>query len=229
MTPKQVERLNSLGIDWTLCGSEWYSQYDALYSYQLKHGNTHVPQSFMGNPTLSTWVTEQKVAYNIGRLSYPFIRMQTEDRKKKNLLNEIHFCWDEQKESLEEEHSTWGKRFSELVDYKVKHGNCNVPKKYPLNTELESWVKHQRFLYELGCQNKHPSFMNSKGFTKLNELGFSWSTENERRYDNLLESKHEHSNKPLSKKRNLDTCNIKERSSHKKKKKEKKLKKKKKV
>jgi len=222
MTPDQEERLNSLGIDWTKVGNafgtKWYSQYDALYSYQLKHGNTNIPQSFMANPTLSTWVTEQRFAYNCDRLSHNFSTI------KMNLLNEMHFCWDEQKESLEEEHSTWAKRFSELVDYKVKHGNCNVPNKYPLNTELESWVKHQRFLYELGCQNKHPLFMNSKGFTKLKELGFSW-----RRYDILLEDKHEHSNKPLSKKRNLDTCNTKEKSSHKKNKSEKKLKKKKKL
>jgi len=67
--------------------------------------------------------------------------------------------------------------------------------------------------------------MNSKGFTKLDELGFSWSAESGcidklQRYNNLLEGKHEYSRKSLSKKRNLSTCNTKEKSSHKKKKKE---------
>ena len=187
ITLDQAERLNTLGINWVMGSksSEWYSQFDALCSYQLKHGNTNVPQSFKENSTLSVWVREQKLKFKKGEM------MNTE---KINLLNEIYFCWDEQSESLEEEESTlpnlstWKIRFSELADYKLKHGNCDVPDEYPLNSKLELWVKHQRFLYKVGNHNKHPLFMNSRSYTKLNELGFSWSIEsycidNLRRYD----------------------------------------------
>merc|ERR1711957_336922 len=146
---------------------------------------------------------------------------------------------DEQSESPEEEKSTspelstWEIRFSELTDYKRKHGNCNVPDEYPLNPELELWVKHHRFLYKLGCQNKHPLFMNSRSYTKLNELGFSWSIESNcvdklGRYHNLLEVKHKHGDNPISKKRKYGSCNAKEKTSHKKNRKEKNLTKKRK-
>merc|ERR1712238_636179 len=227
VAPDQAERLNTLGFNWdSKTSSKWYLKFDALYSYQIRHGNTNVAQSFKDN----AWVREQRLRIKKGKLT---------DKQKINLLNEIHFYRDEQSESLEEEKSTaqelstWKIRFSELAEYKLKHGNCNVPDEYPLNSELELWVKHQRFLYKLGCQNNHPLFMNSRSYTKLNELGFSWSivsncVDKLRRYHNLLEVKHKHGDYPISKKRDHDSCNAKEKISHKKDRKEKNLKKKRK-
>jgi len=220
LTVDQAERLNTLGINWdTGKSSKWYLQFDALCSYKL-----NVPQSIKKKSALSRWVRKQRSEFKSGKLK---------NNLKFHLLDEIYFCWNEQSESLEEEESpppdlsTWEIRFSELVDYKLKHGNCNVPDEYPLNPELKLWVKHQRFLYKLGCQNEHRLFMNSRSYTKLNELGFSWSIESNcvdklQRYKNLLlEIKHKHDNNPISKKRNLDSCNAKEEGSHKKERKEK--------
>ena len=230
MTPDQAEKLNTLGINWDTGkqkqkSSKWYLQFDALYSYQLKYKNTNVRQSVMENSTISAWVRKQRSEFKIRK---------PKDINKICLLNEIYLCRDEQSESLEEENSfppelsTWEIRFSELADYKLNHGDCNVPDEYPLNSKLGLWVKYQRFLYKLGCgyQNEHPLFMDSRSYTKLNELGFSWSTESNcvdelQRYDNLVENKLKHDDILISRKRNLDSCNAKEKGSHKKERKEK--------
>ena len=40
--------------------------------------------------------------------------------------------------------NVWEKRFRELEEYKAKHGDCNVPSKYP---SLGNWVRRQRVNY----------------------------------------------------------------------------------
>ena len=89
MMPEQVERFNSLGIDLAVRRHKWYSRYDVLYSYQLKHGNTHIPQSFRGNLTLNAWVTEQKLIYDFGRRVFNFDTKQPlrTMRKQRNYRN----------------------------------------------------------------------------------------------------------------------------------------------
>ena len=38
----------------------------------------------------------------------------------------------------------WDVRFKELTAFKLEHGHCNVPQKYPTNKSLGIWVNKQR-------------------------------------------------------------------------------------
>jgi hypothetical protein len=41
----------------------------------------------------------------------------------------------------------WEERFRQLRMYRDEHGHCNVPKTYPENQKLATWVNTQRVLY----------------------------------------------------------------------------------
>ena len=43
---------------------------------------------------------------------------------------------------------TWPKRIEELKKYKIRHGDCNVPKTYKESPNLGQWVVHQRVLWK---------------------------------------------------------------------------------
>ena len=44
---------------------------------------------------------------------------------------------------------SWDESFQLLLDYKQKHGNCNVPYKYEQDPSLYSWVARQRFKMDM--------------------------------------------------------------------------------
>lgn len=49
---------------------------------------------------------------------------------------------------------TWEQRFRELIVYRDRHGNCNVPKSFPENQKLGTWVNTQRNIYAKWAQTK---------------------------------------------------------------------------
>jgi hypothetical protein len=61
----------------------------------------------------------------------------------------------------------WSERFDELVQYKVQHGDCNVPTRWPDNRGLGVWVSNQRQLKKQGKLKPERKRM-------LNEIGFNW-------------------------------------------------------
>jgi hypothetical protein len=60
---------------------------------------------------------------------------------------------------------SWDENFQALVDYKQKHGNCNVPMRYKEDTALGHWVSIQR-------RNKLSMTLEKR--KKLDELEFTW-------------------------------------------------------
>ena len=102
----------------------WEKRFQELVQYKEKHGNCNVPQIYKQNPQLGRWVTEQRTTFD----------SMSEDRKKQ--LKSIGFVLDARTEA-------WEKRFQELVQYKEKHGNCNVPNRCKQNPQLGKWVHYQ--------------------------------------------------------------------------------------
>ena len=99
------------------------------------------------DPTLAEWVRQQRVLMRAHRkqaLPPHSIFCQ----RHINQLNAIGFEW---------EGSEWETMFYQLVEYKDKHGHCNVPIEYE-NLELVVWVKTQR-------ENK----------SQLDLIGFQWN------------------------------------------------------
>jgi hypothetical protein len=88
----------------------------------------------------------------------------------------------------------WNERYSELVEYRNKKGNVNVPYNWPQNRPLSQWVKRQRHQYKLKAENKH-SNLSHKRESLLNSLGFIWDSRAanwEERYQELLAFHREH-------------------------------------
>ena len=69
--------------------------------------------------------------------------------------------------------TTWEDRSSELADYRIIQGNCNVPKNYSENTKLAYWVAYQRQQYCLHVKGK-TSRMTTHRIQALESLGFEW-------------------------------------------------------
>jgi hypothetical protein len=69
----------------------------------------------------------------------------------------------------------WGKRFSDLVEYRNKYGDCLVPLNWPLNPALAHWVKRQRYQHRIKNEGKHSS-MSPERQQALQKLGFTWDS-----------------------------------------------------
>jgi hypothetical protein len=72
------------------------------------------------------------------------------------------------------EGSSWEKRFSELLEFRAKHGHCEVPQNYKENTSLGIWVNKQRMEQKLRIEGKNSS-LNDARLQRLESVGFRWA------------------------------------------------------
>ena len=123
---------------------QWNARFKELLSYRSEHGDCDVPtkQGQLGN-----WAHHQRTAYRAGSLAQDRI-----DR-----LNSIDFKW------ALEELVPWEIRFDQLVQYKAKHGDCNVPQR---QGPLGKWVKNQKYRMSKLTQGR---------IDRLNAIGFEWT------------------------------------------------------
>jgi hypothetical protein len=90
----------------------------------------------------------------------------------------------------------WDTRLDQLKEFKMENGHLLVPRKYPKNPQLGTWVQTQREQYKL-WRNKQPSHMNEERIRKLQCLtGWVWvardRVEWDVRYKELRQYKEEH-------------------------------------
>lgn len=67
----------------------------------------------------------------------------------------------------------WQERFTDLVAYKQRFGNCCVPSQWSENPPLAQWVKRQRYQLKLQKEGQH-STMSVERKMALDKLGFTW-------------------------------------------------------
>ena len=142
----RIDRLNGIGFKWAI--TPWETRLNELVRYKAKHGDCKVPAS---QGQLGSWVLKQRQIYKKGKLPQDRI-----DR-----LSSIGFNW-----TLVERTVPWGTRFCELVQYKAKHGDCNVPRSS--HRQLGKWVDTQRQQYKRGklAQDR---------INRLSGIGFDWT------------------------------------------------------
>lgn len=145
LSEDRIRRIDEIGFDWDHFESQWERTFSKLLAYKMEHGDTNVPQSAT---LLGDWVVLQRQNRRSGRLSEDKIRR----------LNEIGFDWDPLG-------SQWEERFSELVSYKTKHNDTNVPQKWP--SGLGRWIDTQR-------QNRKKGRLSKEKIQRLDEIGFEW-------------------------------------------------------
>lgn len=146
--------------------NRWDEQYASLLKFRKTHGHCSVPHTYKDDLALSRWAKRQRYQYKLKVQDQP--SSMSDERQEK--LESVGFVWDPQT-------SVWETRRQELVEYKKRFGNCDVPCRYEANKKLGTWVKRQRRQYRLYKEGKFSRL--SKGrFATLTEMGFQWECRN---------------------------------------------------
>jgi len=164
LTEVQVKVLEHLHVPLTSRGDDhWNRFYQLLQAYADRHGHVLVPR-LCEIPGLGDWVTDQRRQFKAWKQGQA--TQLTPERRDK--LEAIGFAWQVRNRP------EWEARFSELLDYKRKHGDCKVPQHYKENKALGKWVAKQREQHKLLKKGQH-SFLTPYRLEKLNNVGFVWS------------------------------------------------------
>jgi superfamily II DNA or RNA helicase len=184
ISQEKKEKLNSIGFDWKSevfrdinLDDIWINNYENLIEYVKEYGDANVPARYDKN-SLGTWVVAQRVNKKNGILN----------KAREELLDEIGFNW--------KPRNAFDIFCQELIKFKEKYGNANVPtisKDFP---ELGKWTN--RFRTTLNkAQMASDGSLSYNGFKLtsdqiqiLLELGFVRSvkvTGWEKNYKELLE------------------------------------------
>ena len=163
LSQERVDLLESIGFSWEPIDETWMSRFDELAGFKKGNGDCNVPCS---QGPLGRWVTEQRRLYKKGILS----------QERIELLNSAGFEWVRQEHTqtqlwkLDEQ---WKMKFTELVQYLIEHGNCNVPQK---DRSLGGWVGTQRARSKEGSMFQfRRDYLGSIGFAwKLKRVGNDW-------------------------------------------------------
>jgi len=146
----------------------WNERFEQLKQYKVDHGDCNVPQGWKGNIQLGRWVSSQRSEYHVLKKGRP--SRMTEERLRK--LEGIGFQWS-LRSGTGTPHADWDQRFNELKQYKVDHGDCNVPRGWKGNKQLGHWVGTQRSEYH-SLKRGQPSSMVEERIGKLESIGFQW-------------------------------------------------------
>jgi len=146
---ERAKELEGVGFNWGTCRDKlWEERFNELVVYKMKNVNCNVPQR---QGALGKWVHEQRRFYKKGKLP----------QERATQLGRIGFNWGTRKKNQD---TPWEERFNELVVYKVKNGNCNVPQREGV---LGRWVVTQRKIYK-------KEKLSQERTTQLEGIGFNW-------------------------------------------------------
>jgi hypothetical protein len=146
----EVQRLDTLGFVWDRAVELWERRYSELLAFRKQYGHCNVPDKWPENLSLGIWVGSLRGQKRKNILSLDRVRR----------LEQIGFKW-------KPYDSFWESQFRALVEYKKRHGNCDVPAKWPNDTALANWTGTQRSLRKAGRLAKDR-------IDRLNEVGFVW-------------------------------------------------------
>jgi hypothetical protein len=165
LSADRVRRLDELGFLWNPQDTTWIERFDELVAYKKRFDDCAVPVKWTENPDLGKWVQGQRrLRKNSGVSDGRF-----------KLLNDLGFIWN----PLD---AQWEEMYAELVSYKHRFNNCNVPAQWKENPKFGNWVLHQRSRHRKGK-------LEIDRIRRLNELGFVWSPLDaawEERFDELV-------------------------------------------
>ncbi|MDA9256723.1 Helicase associated domain protein [Pseudomonadales bacterium] len=161
---EKMSMLLSLSFEPTPIASAWSQNYELLREYHSQFGHTTVPRLFtIQEKPLGHWVSTQRAKFQKGILTNAQIK----------LLDNLDFAWNKYE-------AQWLEKFQDLLDYKQKVGDTNVPLGYiSPSGALGTWVQRQKIEKES---------MPPEHLSKLIELDFDWSNILEKKWDEGLEA-----------------------------------------
>jgi hypothetical protein len=127
LTPERQKRLEALEVQWGRYEAAWEERCNELVAYTQKNGDCDVPQR--EETGLGRWLRNQRTAYKNEKL--------TPERQKR--LEALEVQWGRYE-------ATWEERCNELVAYRQKNGDCDVPQREEMG--LGRWLRNQRTAYK---------------------------------------------------------------------------------
>ncbi len=169
---QRVRALNKVGFIWDATSipqsqrsshsdRAWNNMFLELKKFHKAHGHCRVPSS----TSLGQWVVRMRFLY---RQDPPGKAKLALTQQRIDLLNSISFAWNTRSEEM------WQTRVGQLREFKRQHNHCMVPRNYPENPQLSTWVATQRKNYNKKQQGK-PSPLTQERIDQLNSLGFVWN------------------------------------------------------
>jgi hypothetical protein len=144
----------------------WDAQFVRLRAYKVVYGDCNVPQHWVEDQPLATWVHKQRTSKKEfdrnGSGSLTAARVER--------LSHLGFVWARAAERQATWEATWEAQFARLRAYKVLHGDCNVPQLWVEDQPLATWVRNRRFDHNNGSGS-----MTAAWVERLTALGFVWA------------------------------------------------------
>lgn len=174
LTKEQIARLDAIGMNWQDTYTQrWEYGYNKAKEYYAQHQNLEVPTMFItedGFP-LGKWLKGHIQATD--KTGRPSIKL-TPERKAK--LDALGFKW--------EQEDSWSRRITACKEYKVEHGDLNVPQQY-VTTDgiwLGKWLYECRRAYR-GESNNTVKALTQSQVIELESLGMDWRTPAEKAWE----------------------------------------------
>ena len=148
---ERCKLLDDVGFCWnpkSVGPESWSKHYAELLEFKNTHGHFRVPPQWAENRFLATWVEDQRKAKNENQL----------DRERQDALSNLGFTWD-----------PWEEMFEALLEYKMQHGDCDVPFEWKDDITLARWVYRQRVA-------NRTSKLSASYVARLSSIGFKWGT-----------------------------------------------------
>jgi hypothetical protein len=163
----RVARLDQIGFTWTSIfppGSNtrsflefmprsdwaWEIRFAELQAFHQAHGHCWVPDTTPAWHRLERWTRIQRAAWKRNLLP----------ASQRSRLAALDF-------GKPHYHPGWDRHYAELLDYKARFQDCDVPSDWPENLVLGRWVSTQRM------ERKHGR-LDQKRVDRLNQIGFVW-------------------------------------------------------
>lgn len=145
---------------------KWNEKFEQFKKFSIQNGTYYILINDSQNKQLRVWLQSQITKYRRHKLSPEQIEkftsigftFQTNQITKARPVRAI-----KEKKDLE---AVWNNHYLSLVDYKIRNGDCNVPRGY-IDKALGNWVSRQRSL------NRSTELPKEK-IEKLNLIGFQW-------------------------------------------------------
>ena len=131
LTEAQIERLESIGIEWRNANeAAWDRRYAAVKAYFDEHGDIEIPKELVlsDGRTVGSWFKKQRTAKRNGKLTVRQIEK----------LDAVGMVW--------ERPDPWENGFAHAERYYWEHGDLLVPAGYVCNDgfDLYKWISNQR-------------------------------------------------------------------------------------
>ncbi len=171
LDPHRAVRLERLGLVWNPEKSDWDEKIAVLAEFKRKYGHCNVPARWKENRALGGWLSAQRAKKKTGKLKPARIES----------LEKLGVVWNPFE-------AAWEAMFASLLDYKWRHGNCNVPDKSPEFSSLGTWIRGQR-------RDRRTGDLSQSRIQRLEKVGFTWEPHDgawERMFEALLGFKREH-------------------------------------